>query len=70
MIINPGIRRGGGSFESRLANRPCAATITTPVDSTLTAAVGVKTCSTGAIVIDSVAVGTGIVVVNGYWRLS
>lgn len=48
----------------------CAANITTPIDSTVTVPGGEAHCSTGAIVIDSVAAGVGIVEINGAWRLT
>lgn len=49
---------------------PCAAQITTPVDTTVTIPTGEVYCSTGAIVVDSVAAGAGIVEINGAWRLT
>jgi len=48
----------------------CNASITTPIDATITIPVFNQYCSSGAIVIDSVAAGDGIVVINGSWRLT
>jgi len=70
MIVNPGIRRSIGSLQARQNVLPCSAQISTPVDSTITVPVGQVYCSTGAIEIDSVAAGDGIVVINGAWRLT
>ncbi len=53
-----------------LEYRFCQGSIGTPVDSTQTVAADTVTCSSGAIEIDSVAAGTGIVEVYGVWRLS
>lgn len=66
MIVNTGLRRNLGSGRGGR----CTDTITTPVDSTVTVGLVGTTCSTGAIEVDSVAAGNGIVVVNGIWRLS
>jgi hypothetical protein len=49
---------------------PCSGSIGTPVDSTKTVPAFTTYCDSGAIVIDSVAVGSGIVVVDGFWRLT
>ena len=54
---------GGGAFM-------CSETIATPIDTTVTVDAVSRACSSGAIEIDSVAAGAGIVVVNGNWRLS
>jgi hypothetical protein len=70
MIVNPGIRRAGGSLQARQSVLPCTASITTPVDSTVTIPDWIVYCSSGSIEIDSVAAGAGIVVVNGVWRLT
>ena len=70
MIVSPGIRRYVGSLAARINVLPCSASITTPVDSTVTIPVGQVYCSSGAIEIDSVAAGDGIVVINGAWRLT
>jgi len=63
-----GNNSGGGAGNLNFAS--CAASITTPVDSTITVPFWLTYCSTGAIEIDSVAAGTGIVVINGAWRLT
>jgi len=70
MIVNVGILRYKASLASRINVLPCSATISTPVDSTITVPVGQVYCSSGAIEIDSVAAGDGIVVINGAWRLT
>jgi hypothetical protein len=69
-VVNTGIRRYVGSLQARQSVLPCSASISTPVDTTITVPVGQVYCSTGAIVIDSVAVGSGIVQINGAWRLT
>lgn len=48
----------------------CAGSVGTPVDTTLTIPTGEAYCDSGAIEIDSVAAGSGIVEINGAWRLS
>lgn len=53
-----------------LAYAACAASITTPVDTTQSIPFYLTYCSTGAIEIDSVVLGDGIVVINGAWRLT
>jgi hypothetical protein len=59
----------GGPLDLNYAT--CSAQITTPVDDpTLTVPFYLTYCSTGAIVIDSVAAGSGIVQINGAWRLT
>ena len=70
MIVNPGVRRYIGSLAARINVLPCTAQISTPVDTTVTVPVGQVYCSTGAIEIDSIAAGDGIVEINGAWRLS
>lgn len=47
----------------------CSSSVTTPIDTTVTITTTGVTCSTGAIEIDSVAAGNGIVIINGIWRL-
>lgn len=69
MIIRPGLTRAVGYIGS-IARRPCDGSITTPIDATVTINLNTINCSTGAIVIDSVAVGDGIVQINGAWRLT
>ena len=69
-VVNPGVRRVLLSLKQRYEIIPCASSITTPVDETLTIPAGEVQCSTGAIEIDSVAAGDGIVVINGFWRLT
>lgn len=70
MLINPGLLRGS-SYNLKLERIiPCALTISTPVDATITVPVDTPYCSSGAIEVDSVAVGSGIVVINGVWRLT
>lgn len=58
------------SLSSRFENMACLANISSPVDATETVPVGQVYCSSGAVEIDSVAAGDGIVVVNGFWRLT
>lgn len=48
----------------------CSRSIATPVDITETIQSYETVCSSGAIEIDSVAAGNGIVVTNGVWRLT
>lgn len=62
--------RSNNSGALNLNFATCAASITTPVDSTVTVPAHLTYCSSGAIEIDSVALGDGIVVVNGAWRLT
>lgn len=62
------LNNGGGGGDLNYA--ACMGSITTPVDSTITIPFYLTYCSTGAIEIDSVAAGDGIVVINGAWRLS
>lgn len=50
--------------------RPCDGSIATPIDATVTINLNTINCSTGAIEIDSVAAGSGIVQINGAWRLT
>ncbi len=70
MLISPGLLRGN-SFNFKLERiAPCASTVTTPVDATVTIPGNTPYCSSGAIEIDSVAVGSGIVAINGIWRLT
>ena len=70
MIVSPGIRRSTGTLAARINVLPCTAQITTPVDATETIPPAKVYCSTGAIEIDSVAAGVGIVEINGAWRLT
>lgn len=58
----------GGTLDLNYA--ACSATISTPVDTTITIPGYLTYCSTGAIEIDSVAAGDGIVDINGAWRLT
>jgi len=69
MIIRPGLVRSLG-YDGMIARRPCDGSITTPIDATVTIALNTINCSTGAIDIDTVAVGSGIVDINGTWRLT
>ncbi len=62
------LNSGGGGADLNYA--ACMGSITTPVDTTQTVPFYLTHCSTGAIEIDSVAAGAGIVVINGAWRLS
>ena len=63
--------RSNNAGGSNLNYATCSAQIITPVDDpTLTIPFYLTYCSTGAIVIDSVAAGDGIVVINGAWRLT
>lgn len=48
----------------------CSGNIVTPVDTTETIQSYETICSSGAIEIDSVAAGNGIVITNGTWRLT
>jgi len=48
----------------------CSGSVGTPVDSTVTIPAGEAWCDSGAIEIDSVGAGDGIVVINGAWRLT
>ena len=48
----------------------CSRNLATPVDATETVMGYETVCSSGAVEIDSVAAGDGIVVVNGTWRLT
>lgn len=68
MIARPGLIRA--SYSGLIASRPCDGSIATPIDATVTINHNTINCSTGAIVIDSVAAGDGIVVINGAWRLT
>lgn len=58
------------NFNVGSAGYICSRQITTPVDATDTIQSYETACSSGAIEIDSVAVGNGIVVTNGIWRLT
>jgi hypothetical protein len=62
--------RSNNAGGSNLNFATCTASITTPVDTTVSIPSYLTYCSTGAIVIDSVAAGDGIVVINGAWRLT
>lgn len=70
MIVNTGLHRSLGSLQARQDVLPCSETISTPVDTTITVPVWQVYCSSGAIEIDSIAAGDGIVEINGAWRLS
>ena len=61
---------GNSSGNPTLTFAACSATISTPVDATETVPFYLTYCSTGAIEIDSVAAGDGIVAINGAWRLT
>lgn len=69
MILRPGLVRSLG-YNGMIARRPCDGSITTPVDATVTIPLNTINCSTGAIEIDTVAAGSGIVEINGAWRLT
>ena len=69
MIVRPGLARAVG-YVGMISRRPCDGSITTPIDATVTINLNTINCSTGAIVIDSVAAGSGIVQINGAWRLT
>lgn len=60
----------GGAAGVALDYLACSGTITTPVDTTITVPFNLTYCSSGAIEIDSVAAGDGIVVLYGAWRLT
>lgn len=64
------LNSNGGVGGTDLNFAACMGSITTPVDETITIPGYLTYCSTGAIEIDSVAAGDGIVVINGAWRLS
>ena len=69
MIVRPGLA-GSVGYLGAIARRPCDGSITSPIDATVTINHNTINCSTGAIEIDSVAVGSGIVQINGAWRLT
>ena len=62
--------RSNNAGGSSLNYATCSASITTPLDTTVSIPFYLTYCSTGAIEIDSVAAGSGIVVINGAWRLT
>jgi hypothetical protein len=70
-MLGAGPRRvlAGRRAADRFSN-VCTGSITTPIDATVTINLNTINCSTGAIVIDSVAAGSGIVQINGAWRLT
>jgi hypothetical protein len=70
-MLGAGPRRvlAGRRAADRFSN-VCTGSITTPIDSTITVPLDDIYCSGGAIVIDTVAAGSGIVQINGAWRLT
>lgn len=58
------------NFNVGSAGYVCSRNIATPVDTTDTIQSYETVCSSGAIEIDSVVAGAGVMLVNGTWRLS